>query len=137
MPNPTKRVNQSLLLTAFVLSFHLACHGAPVRLVDQGVSDYRIYSSPSALASELYAAEVLQDYLARISGCTLPIVHEASADGKLVYVGFADVPTSVLGDVNPETFGRGRVRHTAIGRCASHCGGGTPGHAVRRDWPAA
>lgn len=105
IPNSTKRVNRCVLLIAFVVGLHLACLAAPAELVEQGVSDYRIYSSPSALAPEAYAAEVLQDYLARISGCTLPIVRKASADGKLVYVGFADVPASVLGDVDPKTFG--------------------------------
>ncbi|MCB9782733.1 MAG: DUF4838 domain-containing protein [Candidatus Omnitrophica bacterium] len=101
-----KRANRFFLSIGLMVSLPFLCFAAPLTIVDQGVSDYRIYSSPSALPSEAYAAEMLQDYLARISGCTLPIVHEAAADGKIVYVGFADAPVSVLGDLDPETFGK-------------------------------
>ena len=94
-----------MLSAVFVFGLHAACLAEPVTLVEQGVSDYRIYSSPSAAAPEVYAAEVLQDYVARMSGCTLPVVHEAPSGAKLIYVGFGDVPASVLRNVNPETFG--------------------------------
>lgn len=105
MPNPIKRARLGVLSAVFVFGLHAACLAEPVTLVEQGVSDYRIYSSPSAAAPEVYAAEVLQDYVARMSGCTLPVVHEAPSGAKLIYVGFGDVPASVLGNVNPETFG--------------------------------
>lgn len=75
-------------------------------LVAQGKSDYRIYASPMATQTEQYAASVLQDYIARISGCTLPIVHDAPTGEKLIYVGFSDVPAAVLGDLDPAGFGK-------------------------------
>jgi hypothetical protein len=105
MQNTTKRFNRCVRLTALVVGVQFVCLAAPVQLVEQGVSEYRIYSSPAASPPEVHAAEVLQDYVARMSGCTLPIVHQAPADGKLVYVGFADVPASVLGDADPAAFG--------------------------------
>lgn len=74
-------------------------------LVTEGASDYRIYTAPSAAAPEEYAATVLQDYVTRISGCTLPVVREKPGDSKVIYVGFAGVPASVLGDLDPAAFG--------------------------------
>lgn len=82
------------------------CLTASAQIVENGASDYQILSSPSATKTEQYAAEVLQDYLARISGCTLPIVHASGAGAKLIYVGFSDVPPGVLGDLRPATFGK-------------------------------
>ena len=59
MPNPIKRARLGVLSAVFVFGLHAACLAEPVTLVEQGVSDYRIYSSPSAAAPEVYAAEVL------------------------------------------------------------------------------
>ena len=94
----------SLVLILALTWGGIAASAAP--LVEQGMSDYRIFSSPVATKTEQYAASVLQDYIARISGCTLPIVHDAPADGKLIYVGFSGVPAAVLGDLNPAGFGK-------------------------------
>lgn len=84
----------------------LMCLTASAQLVDQGLSDYQIYSSSAATETEQYAAQQLQDYLERISGCKLSIVHDANADAKLIYVGFHEVPLAVLGDLKSESFGK-------------------------------
>jgi hypothetical protein len=84
----------------------LICFGTSAQLVEEGTSDYRIYSSPSASETEHYAAQELQKYVAAMSGCTLPIVGDAGNHRKLIYVGFGDVPPSVLGAVTPSDFGK-------------------------------
>lgn len=78
---------------------------ASAQLVERGQSAYQIYASPSATKTEHYAATILQDYVARISGCTLPIVQILGDQKKLIYVGFQDVPPSLLGDLDPAAFG--------------------------------
>ena len=75
-------------------------------LVAQGESDYQIYSSPSATKTEQYAAEVLQSYIHQISGCMLPIVRSGEAKGKLIYVGFHDAPSALIGNLDVESFGK-------------------------------
>ncbi len=84
----------------------LACLPVSAQLVDGGRSDYQIYSSPSATKTEQFAARELQTYIAQISGATLPIVHEATPDGKLIYVGFQNVPPTLLGALKPASFGK-------------------------------
>lgn len=101
-----KRQYRNIYVMAVLAGTFLYGLGASAQLVVQGASDYRIYSSPSATPSEVYAAGVLQEYVSRISGCTLPIVHEVPVDGKVVYVGFSDVPKSVLGDLDSDRFGK-------------------------------
>jgi hypothetical protein len=92
-----------ILATAY---FYLVCPAIFAQLVDQHASDFQIFSSSTATATEQYAAHELQDYIARITGCKLPIVHEAGTGTKLIYVGFQKVPRSVLGAINPESFGK-------------------------------
>ena len=48
-------------------------------MIHNGVSNYRIVVGKDAIASEQTAAKTLQDYLARISGVTLPIVTDETA----------------------------------------------------------
>lgn len=100
---PQRRIAAIVL---FVVLSGLTASATARPLVEQGKSDYRIYSSPSATAAEQYAASVLQDYVARISGCTLPIVSKAEAGTSLIYVGFHDAPAAVIGDLDPASFGK-------------------------------
>lgn len=102
----TRQMRRCVVLAAFMAGVQIACFAAPLSSVENGASDYLIYASPASAAPEVYAAEVLQDYVARMSGCTLPIVRELPEGKKTIYVGFADVPASVLGDTDPETFGK-------------------------------
>ena len=73
-------------------------------LITNGKSDYKIFVAESALASEKYAATELQKYLYKISACNLEITHVAKQGDKLVYVGFKNVPESILKDLNPSDF---------------------------------
>lgn len=107
---------RALALYGLMLSCLLAAASVPaVPLVEQGKSDYHIYSSPSATAAEQYAASVLQDYVARISGCTLPIVSEMDEKASLIYVGFHDAPAAVIGDLDPTSFGKEEYTIQAAG----------------------
>ncbi len=78
---------------------------ASAQLVENGQSDYVIYSSPAATETEQFAARELQKYIAQISDCELPIVQNTAGHAKVIYVGFEDVPPAVLGDLTPASFG--------------------------------
>ena len=57
-------------------------------LIENGESEYVIVKGSDAIESEAYAAEVLQDYLKRISGVQIPIVNDtAPPAGKGNYRG--------------------------------------------------
>jgi hypothetical protein len=74
-------------------------------LVSNGKSEYKIFVSKSATIPEKSAALELQKYLGKISGCTLPITNEVSPEGRFVYIGFKDVPQSVLNALDTAGFG--------------------------------
>ncbi|MEO2046034.1 MAG: hypothetical protein ABGX16_05615, partial [Pirellulales bacterium] len=82
-----------------MVCFSLVCPTIFSQLVDQHASNFQIFSSSTATDTEQYAAHELQDYIARITGCKLPIVYEAETGTKLIYVGFQKVPLSVLGAI--------------------------------------
>ena len=68
-------------------------------------SSYKIFVSANASGPEKHAAEELQQYLFRITGCSLPIVQEANPQEKYVYVGFGEAPAPLLANIKPEAFG--------------------------------
>lgn len=74
-------------------------------IITNGQSNYKIFVSDKALPPEKHAAEELQKYIFTITGCSLPITHEAIPQGKYIYVGFSDAPASLLNNINPEEFG--------------------------------
>ena len=51
-------------------------------MVLNGQSSYKIFVSANASGPEKHAAEELQQYLFRITGCSLPIVQEANPQEK-------------------------------------------------------
>ena len=51
-------------------------------LIENGESEYVIVKGSDAIESEAYAAEVLQDYLKRISGVQIPIVNDTAPSRK-------------------------------------------------------
>ena len=63
-------------------------YASMMNIIEDGQSDYVIVRGAKASPSEITAAEKLQDYLLRISGCALPIVTDgAPARGKELVVG--------------------------------------------------
>ena len=126
-----RQLNRTRCILVTVCSY-LVCLTASAQLVEEGTSDYRIYSSPAATKTEQYAAQELQDYVERISGCRLPIVHDrivrnSGADAKLIYVGFQDVPAAVRGDLKPGSFGKEEYIIKSVGDAILIAGGGPRG----------
>lgn len=74
------------------------------KIIQNGSSNYKIFVSGDAIASEKHAAKELQTYLFQISNCTLEIVHQPEVEKNMIYVGFKDVPASVLKDIHPDDF---------------------------------
>ena len=91
------RLNFLIIATlSFVL---LACSAADsIVLVQNGQSDYSIVLPENAHPLEQKAATELSNYLAKISGATLPIVAEPAAVEKGVYLG----QTNQAGRIPPE-----------------------------------
>lgn len=75
-------------------------------LIEEGESEFKIFVSDKAIASEKYAAGELQKYLKEITGCKLPIVHTAGSDERLIYIGFDDAPKNLLAGIKKNKFGK-------------------------------
>ncbi len=74
-------------------------------LVENGISDYKIYLADGAISSEKYAAPELQKYIYEISDCRLPITNKYEKSGKFIYIGFHNTPATQLHDVDVKAFG--------------------------------
>lgn len=96
-------------------------------LITNGKSDYKIFVSESAVASEKYAAAELQKYLYKISACNLEITHAAKQGDKLVYVGFKNAPESILKDLKPADFDNEEYIIRSDGKNLLLAGGGSRG----------
>jgi len=96
-------------------------------LVKDGRSDYKIFLSDKATVPEKYAAEQLQAYLHQISGCKIVIVHHAEKSHKLIYIGFNQAPSSLLGNLKPDDFGNEEYIIRSDGKNLLIAGGETRG----------
>ncbi len=78
----------SLFLTA-VMVFHVSCTEDRLQIFDNGKSDYEIVVLGEATESQYLSAELLQEYLQKISGVALGIADESSQDASKhkIYVG--------------------------------------------------
>jgi hypothetical protein len=76
-----------------------------LELVKNGKSDYKIYVSEKAIASEKHAATELQKYIFEISESKLPITNKVDETSKIIYIGFNDVPKNLLQDIEVSSFG--------------------------------
>lgn len=97
-------MNKLLQTLTAILLLATFSYAKEIPLVLNGKSSYKIFVSESALQPEKYAATELQKYLAKISGSTLPIVHESGKNQKLIYVGFKGAPQSLLKELKPTDF---------------------------------
>ena len=96
-------------------------------LVSNGKSDYKIVVSAQATQPEKSAAIELQKYINEISGSTLPIVNEAGADDKAVYIGFKGAPQSILKDLDTAAFGHEEFIIRSDGKSLLIAGGNSRG----------
>ena len=122
----TRQMKWCVVLAALAAGLQGTCFAAPLSIVEHGASDYLIYASPASAAPEVYAAELLQDYVARMSGCTLPIVREMPEGKKIIYVGFADVPASLLAMWTPRPLAPKNMSYSKQATCCS-LPAGSPG----------
>lgn len=81
----------ALFVAFYLISFCSFAQGN-FTLISNSKSDYHIVLSQKASAVETEAANILQSYLSKISGCTLPITNEAiNANAKQVIIGNTNV----------------------------------------------
>lgn len=100
-PRGYKGVDGLALLMAITLAF--GCRsGSP--LISDGKSDFSIFVSDSAAASEKTAAIELQTCLEKISGCRLPVVSTIGEGSRFIYVGFKEAPEHLLHGLDPAGF---------------------------------
>ncbi|MBC7757806.1 MAG: DUF4838 domain-containing protein, partial [Phormidesmis sp. FL-bin-119] len=66
------------IFTVFFLMISLSAHS--ITLVQDGKSAYKIVRAESASAIDIRAAEILQNYLKQISGASIPILTDATAE---------------------------------------------------------
>ncbi len=78
------KIRLPLAIGSIVFGFICASNSsrAAITLVDHGKSDYRIVIPASAIASEKYAADEFQRYLAKMTGVTLPIVNDEEKETR-------------------------------------------------------
>lgn len=74
-------------------------------LVEDSISEYKIFLSDEASPSEKFAAEELQKYIYQISNCRLPITNYYLKTDKCIYLGFKGIPSSFLKNYDLNTFG--------------------------------
>jgi hypothetical protein len=95
---------------------------APLELVKEGRSRYRICVGQEASPSERHAADELQRFLAEMSGAKLPIVTEARG-GRLILVGNSGVTDRLRVSVTPGEVGAEGFRLKTVGRHLLIAGG--------------
>ena len=96
-------------------------------LVSKGKSDYKIHISKDAAKPDQYAAVELQKYFLKVSGCSLPIVHESKRGDKLIFVGFKGTAESLLNGLKPADFANEEYIIRSDGKQMLIAGGGTRG----------
>lgn len=90
----------------------LQAHAA---LIEEGESDYRIFLSGEATSSEATAAAELQSFLARITGVTLPIVHEKGSAPSIL-VGQSAEASDALGGLDFSAFKADEILLKTVGK---------------------
>lgn len=76
------------------------------KLVANGKTDYKIFVSDKASKAEKHAANELQTYVQKISGCKIPITSSETSNKKTIYIGFQGAPQSLLKNISPSEFGK-------------------------------
>lgn len=88
---------------AATIALNLGCRQDTLLIAD-GESPYQIFVSANASTPEKNAALHLQNYLHKVSGCLLPVTHEKNDQDRLIFVGFAEAPASLLKDIDSTSF---------------------------------
>ncbi len=76
-------------------------------LVNNKKSDYVIFVSKDAIASEKTAARMLQENLYKIAGCKIPITNSKQVSEKVIYLGFKEAPSGFKVGLDTNSFEKG------------------------------
>ncbi len=76
-------------------------------LIKDQKSDYVIFVSENAIASEKTAARILQENLDKIADCKIPITNSKPASEKVIYLGFNEAPYELVNGVDTTGFEKG------------------------------
>lgn len=96
------------LFFVFVIAslFSLQSCGSSNILIADGRSDFKIFVSDSASLTEKFAARELGHYLYEITGYKIPVTHQRDSQQRYIFVGFYEVPESLLSGIEPSAFGK-------------------------------
>jgi hypothetical protein len=115
-------------------SFSLLCAALPVAasgqagpaltLCQDGKSEYVIAVPPQATAVEHTAASELRDYLAQVTGATLPVVthDQTPTAAPRIVLGDGSLTRALLPDVQPQTLAPDTIILRTVGRDLVLCG---------------
>ena len=78
-----------------------------ISLVKHKISDYVIFVSEDAIASEKTAARILQENILKIADCKIPITYSKSTSEKVIYLGFKEAPSELLKELDTTSFEKG------------------------------
>lgn len=107
MKSTVNNVGKSIILSIIFLLSVLLGTGCSVDqpIIENGESQFKIYVSENAIASEKYAAGELQKYLTEISGLELPIVNTYVSNTNLICIGFEGAPQELVAGIKKDEFG--------------------------------
>lgn len=105
-PKTNNRTVASHLLVLLTLWVSLTGCSSGNDLVKDGKSDYKIFVSATATATEKNAALELQKYIGQISGCKLELTNQKTEDAHQIFIGFKEAPQSLLKDLDTAAFGK-------------------------------
>ncbi len=102
------QIRQFIALMIGMIFFAIPSFGKdkPLKITEGGKSVYVIIVSAKATASEQQAAELLQEYISRISGCMLTIADDkVKAARNEISIGFTNrIPKGISSEMDPDEF---------------------------------
>ncbi|MBP3254159.1 MAG: DUF4838 domain-containing protein [Bacteroidales bacterium] len=111
-----KRINYLILTIAAVFCTSCASNRKDVSLVSHGETKYHIVVSDKATDNEIYAAQLMQEYIYKISGAKVPIVNKCRNRHKEeIHIGTTPVKDFTIKDKN--TVGVKRFNQTLVFNC--------------------
>ncbi len=96
----------SLIILTICISVSASAKGKPLRIADNGKSEYVIVVPVKATAIEQKAAELFQEYISRISGSMLTIVNDKVKTAKQeISIGFTNrIPKGISSEMDHDEF---------------------------------
>jgi len=121
---------RSVMLACVLIPLALAqaSYGEELVIANQGKGDYRIVVSQTASIQDYHAAEVLQQYIAEMTGVALAIISDDNAAVETeIVVGFNKRTDRFCAEIKPESFGDEELQIKTIGQRLFIVGGAPRG----------